>query len=83
MALLITEECTACDACREECPTSAIEENDPIYIIDPDRCTECVGFFDEPQCISVCPVDCIITDPDNIESVEELQYKLKQLDLES
>jgi ferredoxin len=83
MALLITDECIACDACREECPTSAIEENDPIYIIDADRCTECVGFFDEPQCISVCPVDCIITDPDNIESMEELQYKLKQLDLES
>jgi ferredoxin len=82
MALKITDECIACDACREECPTEAIEENDPIYIIDSDRCTECVGFFDEPQCISVCPVDCIITDPDNIESVEELKYKLKQFESE-
>jgi len=82
MALKITDECIACDACREECPTEAIEENDPIYLIDSDRCTECVGFFDEPQCISVCPVDCIITDPDNIESVEELKYKLKQFESE-
>jgi len=54
---MITDECIACDACREECPNEAIEENDPIYIIDPDRCTECVGHFDEPQCIAVCPVD--------------------------
>ena len=83
MALMISDECIACDACREECPTGAIEENDPIYIIDPDRCVECVGFFDEPQCISVCPVDCIDTDPDNIESIEELKYKLKQLESES
>ncbi len=83
MALMISDECIACDACREECPTGAIEENDPIYIIDPDRCVECVGFFDEPQCIAVCPVDCIDTDPDNIESIEELKYKLKQLESES
>ena len=38
MALLINDECIACDACREECPTMAIEEGDPIYYIDPDRC---------------------------------------------
>jgi len=81
--LMITEECIACDACREECPTGAIEENDPIYIIDPDRCTECVGYFDEPQCIGVCPVDCIIPDPDNMESMEELQLKFKQLENEA
>ncbi|HHD74325.1 MAG TPA: ferredoxin, partial [Nitratifractor sp.] len=55
----------------------------PIYLIDGDKCTECVGFFDEPQCISVCPVDCITTDPDNIESVEELKYKLKQIETEA
>ena len=83
MALMIKDECIACDACREECPTESIEENDPVYIIDGDRCTECVGFFDEPQCISVCPVDCIITDPDNTESIEELKYKLSQIETES
>ncbi len=82
MALMIKDDCIACDACREECPTEAIEENDPIYIIDPDRCTECVGFYDEPQCIAVCPVDCIVLDPDNIESAEELKFKYEQLQAE-
>jgi len=73
MALIINDECIACDACREECPTMAIEE------VDPDRCTECVGVYDEPACVSVCPVDCIIPDKDNIESIAELQFKYKQL----
>jgi ferredoxin len=82
MALLITDECIACDACREECPNGSIEENDPIYTIDPDRCTECVGYFDEPQCIAVCPVDCIIPDPDDIENIEELQFKYEQIQAE-
>lgn len=79
MSLMITDECIACDACREECPNEAIEESDPIYVIDPDVCTECVGYYDEPSCISVCPVDSIIPDPDNIESVEELRFKYEQL----
>ena len=82
MALMIKDDCIACDACREECPTEAIEENDPIYIIDPDRCTECVGFYDEPQCIAVCPVDCIVLDPDNIETADELKFKYEQLQAE-
>lgn len=76
------EECIACDACREECPNSAIEEGDPVYVIDPDRCTECVGHYDEPACISVCPVDCIGPDPDNVETVAELTFKYKQLENE-
>ncbi|MCE3038846.1 YfhL family 4Fe-4S dicluster ferredoxin [Helicobacter anatolicus] len=79
MSLMINEECIACDACREECPNSAIEENDPIYVIDPDLCTECVGHYDEPSCVAVCPVDSIIPDPDNAESIEELKYKFEQL----
>ncbi len=79
MSLIITEECIACDACREECPNTAIEEGDPIYVIDTDRCTECYGYYDEPACIAVCPVDCIISDPDNQESIEELKLKFEQL----
>jgi ferredoxin len=79
MSLIIIEECIACDACREECPTEAIEEGDPIYIIDPDRCTECVGVYDEPACIAVCPVDCIVPDKDNVESIAELQFKYEQI----
>ncbi len=80
MSLIITDECIACDACREECPNTAIEEGDPIYIIESDRCTECVGSFDEPQCIEVCPVDCIILDSNNQESIQELQFKFEQLE---
>ena len=79
MALLITNECIAYDACREECPNEAIEEHDPVYLIDADRCTECVGHFDEPQCIVVCPVDCIIADPNSIENIEELKFKFNKL----
>jgi len=82
MSLIITDECIACDACREECPNDAIEEGDPIYIIDSDKCTECVGHYEEPACIEVCPVDCIIVDPDNRESIEELKFKFNQLEKE-
>ena len=79
MSLIITDECIACDACREECPNYAIEEGDPIYMIDSDRCTECVGHYEEPSCIEVCPVDCIIIDPDNQETMKELKFKYEQL----
>jgi len=79
MALMINEECIACDACVPECPNDAISEGDPIYIIDPNLCTECVGFFDEPQCIEVCPVDCIIPDPDHQETKEELLNMKKRI----
>jgi ferredoxin len=82
MSLLITDDCIACDACREECPNEAIEEGDPIYIIESDRCTECVGSYDEPQCVEVCPVDCIILDKNNQETMQELQIKFKQLENE-
>ncbi len=82
MSLIITDECIACDACRDECPNTAIEEGDPVYIIESDRCTECVGSFDEPQCIEVCPVDCIVLDRDNQETMQELQFKFKQLEEE-
>ena len=79
MALMINEECIACDACVPECPNDAISEGDPIYIIDPNLCTECVGYFDEPQCVEVCPVDCIIPDPDHQESKEELLEKKNRI----
>ncbi len=79
MALKITEECTSCGACEPECPNTAISEADPIYIINPDLCTECVGFYDEPQCVAVCPVACIIPDPDYPETKEELLAKHARL----
>ncbi|MGX2971426.1 YfhL family 4Fe-4S dicluster ferredoxin [Helicobacter sp. T3_23-1059] len=79
MSLLINDECIACDACLEECPNDAIIEGEPIYRIDPDCCTECVGYYDEPSCVSACPKDAIMPDPDNAESLEELKYKYEQL----
>lgn len=76
MAMIITDECTNCDACVAECPNEAISEGDVIYQIDPKLCTECIGHHDEPQCVLVCPVDdCIIPDPDNEETQEELRAK--------
>lgn len=75
MAMIITDECIACGACEAECPTSAISEGDPIYIINPDVCTECVGYFDESQCVSVCPTDAIIKDPNHVETHEQLLAK--------
>ncbi len=75
MALLITDECINCDVCEPECPNTAISQGEEIYEIDPKLCTECVGHYDEPQCIEVCPVDCIILDPDHSESREALQRK--------
>ena len=80
MALLINDECINCDVCEPECPNGAIFQGDEIYEIDPNLCTECVGHFDEPQCIEVCPVDCILTDPDHEESQEELMAKYELLE---
>lgn len=79
MALTITEECINCDVCEAECPNSAISEGDEIYIIDPTLCTECIGHFDSQQCVEVCPVDCIIPDPENIEDKETLLAKYERL----
>ena len=62
MALMITDECIMCDACVPECPNEAISAGEIIYIIDPKKCTECVGHFDEPQCADVCPVDYCVPD---------------------
>ena len=79
MSLLINDECINCDVCEPECPNSAISQGDEIYEIDPNLCTECVGHFDEPQCIEVCPVDCILKDPDNPETEDELMTKYEKL----
>lgn len=65
MALMITDECINCDVCSYECPNEAISEGPDIYEIDSERCTECVGHFDTPQCQEVCPVECIVSNPDD------------------
>ncbi len=79
MAMLITDECINCDVCEPECPNGAISQGDEIYVINPALCTECVGHYDTPQCVEVCPVDCIIIDPDHQETKEELMAKYEQL----
>jgi len=61
MSLKITDECINCDVCEPECPNGAISQGPDVYVIDPNLCTECVGHYDTPQCIEVCPVDCILT----------------------
>ncbi len=79
MALMITDECINCDVCEPECPNDAIFLGPEIYQIDPNKCTECVGHFSEPQCQQVCPVACIPIHPDWRESEQELQAKYERL----
>ena len=78
MALMINDDCTACDACKPVCPNEAISVGAP-YVIDALRCTECVGAEDEPQCMLVCPADCIVPNPDFVETKEELLEKYTSL----
>ncbi len=80
MAKTITEECISCGACEADCPNEAISQGDTVYVIDWEKCTECVGHFDKPQCLEVCPVDgVIIPDPAHAESREELQAKYARM----
>jgi ferredoxin len=92
MSTMITEECINCGACEPECPNTAIYEGganfehqggshpaleQEIYYIVPEKCTECVGFFDQEQCAAVCPVDCCVPNPKDVESEEQLIAKAK------
>lgn len=79
MALHITDQCINCDVCEPVCPNQAIYMGETIYEIDPTRCTECVGHFEEPQCQAVCPVECCLPDPTHEESAEDLMAKFQVL----
>lgn len=79
MAFMITTACINCDACEPECPNEAISTGEDFCEIDPHRCTQCVGHYNEPQCIAICPVDCIIVHPDHQETREELEKKYRCL----
>ncbi|PKL83049.1 MAG: ferredoxin [Ignavibacteriae bacterium HGW-Ignavibacteriae-3] len=96
MAIMITDECISCNACEAECPNTAIYSpgmaynlggqeyaalNEEHTYIVPDKCTECVGYYDEPQCIPSCPTEAIIADPEHVETREQLIAKKEQLDL--
>jgi len=79
VSLKITDQCINCDVCEPECPNGAISMGPEIYVIDWQRCTECVGHFARPQCQEVCPVDCIPLDPEHAESREQLLAKYARL----
>ncbi|HVY53062.1 MAG TPA: YfhL family 4Fe-4S dicluster ferredoxin [Gammaproteobacteria bacterium] len=79
MALKITDECINCDVCAPVCPNDAIYQGEIIFEIKPDHCTECVGHFAEPQCVAICPVECIVLDPAHPETSDQLQTKYELL----
>lgn len=79
MALMITDACINCDVCEPECPNGAISQGPEIYVIDSAKCTECVGHYDAPQCVQVCPVECIPVDPGHVESRGELMARYEVL----
>jgi len=79
MAYKIIEDCIGCGACEGECANEAISEEESIYVIDPDRCTECVGNFESPRCAEVCPVEACVPDPEHAESQDELLAKWQRL----
>jgi len=79
MAYKITEDCISCGACEPECKNQAIKEGQDIYVIDPNRCTECVGWFEKQKCVEVCPVDACVPDPAHKETREQLLAKWRNL----
>jgi ferredoxin len=79
MAYKINEDCISCGACESECPNNAIKEGDTVFVINPDKCTECVGAHDSPKCAEVCPVDAPKPDPKHQETKEALLAKYKKL----
>jgi ferredoxin len=79
MALYITDQCVNCDVCEPVCPNRAISQGPQVYTIAPALCTECIGHHDEPQCVQVCPVECIFIDPQHVESRATLESKYQRL----
>ncbi|MFC1905133.1 YfhL family 4Fe-4S dicluster ferredoxin [Chloroflexota bacterium] len=77
MAYKISDECISCGACEPECQNEAISEGETIYIVDPAKCTECVGNFESPKCVEICPVDACVPDPAHAENREQLLEKWK------
>jgi ferredoxin len=79
MAYKISDKCIACGTCISECPNGAIRDGERISIVNPERCTECVGAFERPECEVTCPIMAPYSDPDYKESREELLEKWKKL----
>jgi ferredoxin len=80
MSMVITETCINCGNCEPICPNQAISAGDIVYLVAQERCTECVGAFDKPQCVESCPIgDCITVDPAHTEPQEVLHARYQQL----
>lgn len=79
MANIITELCFNCGVCESVCPGDGISRGAETFVIDPERCTECVGFYHRQQCTRVCPIECSVIDPNNPESEETLFERAKKL----
>lgn len=79
MATFITDDCINCGACEPECPNGAITEGDSTYVIDPDLCSECVGFYGQEACQAVCPVECCLPDPNRQETEAQLLERALRL----
>ena len=79
MATMITDQCILCGVCEPECPNDAISESEETFVIDAALCTECVGFHDAEQCAVVCPVDCCVPDPENVEAEQALLERARKI----
>lgn len=94
MATIITSDCINCGACEPECPNTAIYQGSVEFELDgkkhaalateyfyivPEKCTECVGFYDYEACAAVCPVDCCVTDPNRPEPEDVLLERARAL----
>ncbi len=79
MAFFINDECISCAACELECPNEAITEEESIFSINPDRCTECVGSYESSRCTEICPVDACHPDRNFPEPTEQLLAKWRGL----
>lgn len=79
MVVEISEDCISCGACEGECPNKAISEGPTSYVVNPERCTECVGSYQAPQCVQTCPVSAIALDEDCREPREELLARWRTL----
>ncbi len=79
MTLIITSKCINCDICEPECPNEAISQGEEVYEIDSNKCTECIGHYDDPQCVDVCPIDCITLNANKVETEQALWAKYRGL----
>ncbi|MCD6230918.1 MAG: YfhL family 4Fe-4S dicluster ferredoxin [Dehalococcoidia bacterium] len=79
MAYKITDDCISCGVCAAECPNQAISEGETVFVIDSEKCTECVGAHESSKCAEVCPVDACVPDPEHQETHDQLLDKWQKM----